>query len=236
MTSFPFRGFTLKWFSVLANDDTMLRALKNSIIVALCATVLSAVIGTATAYTLVHYRFPGRILCMVLIFVPIVIPKTVLGLAILTLTSDLEIARSIVTVVFGHVLFCFPFVTIIVASVFIRLDPALLESAADLGAGEWRTFRKVVLPLIANGIIAGVFVAFILSMSEFNLSFFLAGREHTLPLVVFSEFRFEITPKINALSALLVAFTVGATVLAEAFRTRGFAKSASTIGKRRTVK
>jgi len=232
MTSFPFRGFTLKWFSVLFSDETMLRGLKNSVIVAVCATALSAAIGTATAYALVHYRFPGRILCMVLIFVPIVIPKTVLGLAILTLTSDLDVARSLVTVVFGHVLFCFPFVTIIVASVFIRLDPALLDSAADLGAGEWRTFRKVVLPLIANGIIAGVFVSFILSFSEFNLSFFLAGREHTLPLVVFSEFRFEITPKINALSALLVAFNVGATVVAEAFRTRGFSRPAGGMRRR----
>lgn len=225
MTSFPFRGFTLKWFSILANETQILRGLKNSFIVAIYATAISAIIGTVTAYTLVHYRFRGRLLFIALIFVPIVIPKTVLGLSILTLTSDLEISRSLVTVIFGHILFCFPFVTIIVASVFIRLDPALIEAAVDLGANEWRTFRKVVLPLIANGIVAGVFVAFILSFSEFNLSFFLSGREQTLPLVIFSEFRFKITPKINALSTLMVVFSVAVTVLAETFRTRGFAGS-----------
>ena len=231
MTSFPFRGFTLKWFSVLANDTQILRGLKNSFIVAIYATAISALIGTATAYTLVHYRFRGRFFFIVLIFVPIVIPKTVLGLSILTLTTDLEISRSLVTVIFGHILFCFPFVTIIVASVFIRLDPALIEAAVDLGANEWRTFCKVVLPLIANGIVAGAFVAFILSFSEFNLSFFLSGRDQTLPLVIFSEFRFKITPKINALSTLMVVLTVGVTVLAETIRTRGFARS--TREKRR---
>lgn len=227
MTSFPFRGFTLKWFSVLANDPQILRGLKNSFLAAICTTILSVVIGTATAYALVQYRFRGRLLFIVLIFVPIVIPKTVLGLSILTLTADLGIPRSLATLVFGHLLFCFPFVTIIVASVFMRLDLRLIEAAVDLGANEWVTFRRVVLPLIKNGIIAGAFVAFILSFSEFNLSFFLSGRQQTLPLVVFSEFRFEITPKINALSALMVVLSVGLTVLAEAFRTRGFSKSAA---------
>jgi spermidine/putrescine transport system permease protein len=224
MTSFPFRGFTLEWFSVLAHDTKILIGLKYSFLAAISSTALSVIVGTATAYALIQYRFPGRLLCIVLIFVPIVIPKTVLGLSLVVLTTYFDIPRSLATLVFGHVLFCFPFVTIIVASVFLRLDKRLIEAAGDLGASEWRTFRKVVLPLISNGIIAGAFVAFILSFSEFNLSFFLSGREQTLPLVVFSEFRFEITPKINALSALMVVLSVALTVLAEMYRTGGFGR------------
>ncbi len=231
MTSFPFRGYTLRWFSVLANDPQILLGLKFSFLAAVYSTIISVGIGVATAYALVQYRSRGRYLFVVLIFVPIVIPKTVLGLSILTMTTNLGIPRSLVTLVFGHVIFCFPFVTIIVASVLMRLNPALVEAATDLGASEWRTFRKVVLPLIQNGIIAGAFVAFVLSFSEFNLSFFLSGRDQTLPMVIFSEFRFKITPKINALSTMMVLVSVILTVLAEAMRVRH-----SSLSAQRTFK
>ena len=189
------------------------------------------VIGTLTAYTLVRYSFPGRILFVALIFVPIIVPKTVLGLALLVFTTYLDIPRSLLTVIFGHVLLCFPYVTIVVASVFMRLDQGLIDAAMDLGAGEFHTFRKVVLPLVKNGVIAGTFVAFVLSFSEFNLSSFLTGRDQTLPLVIFSEFRFKITPKINALSTLIVAGTILLTVLAELLRTSRPGKS-GTRGRR----
>jgi ABC-type spermidine/putrescine transport system permease subunit II len=182
-----------------------------------------AVIGTLTAYTLVRYRFPGRLLVGALVFVPIVVPKTVLGISLVVLTTYLDIPRSLYTVIFGHVLFCFPYVTIVVASVFLRLDQSLIDAAADLGAREWRTARKVILPLIRNGVVAGVFVCFVLSFGEFSLSAFLAGREQTLPLVIYSEFRFKVTPKINALSSLVVAGNILLVILAEYYRSRGAA-------------
>ena len=93
--------------------------------------------------------------------------------------------------------------------------------------GEWRTFRKVVLPLVKNGVIAGAFVAFVLSFSEFNLSSFLAGRDETLPLIIFSEFRLKVTPKINALSTIVVLGNVLLVVLAEYVRSR---RTAGAIG------
>ncbi len=221
MTSFPFRGFTLNWFSVLANDPPILRGLKNSFVVAAASTLISLLIGVATAYSLTQYKFGGRIFFAAVMFLPVVVPKTVLGLSVLAFTTFLGIPRTLLTVVFGQVLFCVPFVTIIVGSVLIKLDHRLLEAARDLGASEWRTFVKIVLPLILNGIVAGAFIAFILSFSEFNLSFFLSGREQTLPLVIFSEFRFEITPKINALSTAMVVVSIAVTILAEHLRTRG---------------
>jgi len=220
MTSFPFRGFTLKWFSVLTEDQEVLRGLKYSFIAAFFTVLFSVTIGTMTAYALVMRKFKGRALAILCVFLPIVVPKTVLGLAILTITTQLDVPRSLYTVVFGHILYCTPFVIVIVGSVMMRLDKRLLEAASDLGASELRTLRCIVLPLISNGIIAGAFVAMILSFSEFNLSFFLTGREQTLPLVIFSEFRFEITPKINSLSSLMVLFSVAITVLTEFLRSR----------------
>ncbi len=220
ITSFPFKSFTLKWFPILFEQRSIMKGLTNSFIVSLSVIAIVVVMGTLTAYTLVRYRFPGRLFFGALIFVPIIIPKTVLGLALLSLTSYLDIPRSLYTIILAHVLFCFPYVTIVVASVFLRLDQSLMDAAADLGAGEWRTFRKVVLPLVKNGIIAGAFVAFVLSFSEFNLSSFLAGRDETLPLIVFSEFRIKVTPKINALSTIVVLANVLLVILAEYQRTR----------------
>jgi len=220
MTSFPFRGFTLEWFRTLVGDDKIIDGLYNSFIVAIWATLASVVVGTLAAYALLQHRFRGRLVIAAAALLPVVVPKTVLGLAILTLTSHLNVPRTLITVIFGHVLFCLPFVIIIVGSVIVRVERDLVEAARDLGASEFSTFFKVLLPLILNGIVAGAFVAFILSFAEFNLSFFLSGREQTLPLVIFSEFRFEITPKINALAVAMVSASIAMTVAAEYFRTR----------------
>lgn len=223
VTSFPFQSFTWKWFGVLASDEAIGRGIVNSFIVVAATMAVVAVIGTLTAYTLVRYQFPGRLAVAALVFVPIVVPKSVLGISLVALTTALDIPRSIYTVIFGHVLFCFPYVTIVVASVFLRLDQSLIDASADLGAREWRTARKVVLPLIRNGVTAGLFVCFVLSFGEFSLSAFLAGREQTLPLVIYSEFRFKVTPKINALSTLVVAGNILLVILAEFYRSRGAA-------------
>lgn len=218
--SFPFRGFTLAWFSELVGDQAIVRGLYNSFIVAIWTTVLSVLIGTMAAYALIRYQFKGRILFGILVVLPVVIPKTVLGIAMLTFVNYLELSRTLATVVIGHTLFCVPFVVIIVGSVIIRVEKEIVEASHDLGAGELRTFFTVILPLILNGIVAGCFVAFILSFAEFNLSFFLSGRDQTVPLVVFSQARFEITPKINALAVIMVGASVALTFAAEYFRTR----------------
>lgn len=223
--SFPFRGLTLSWFSELVGDQAIVRGLYNSFIVAIWTTVLAVLVGTMAAYALVRYSFKGRVLFAVLVILPVVIPKTVLGIAMLAFINYLELSRTLATVVIGHTLFCLPFVVIIVGSVIIRVEKEIVEASHDLGAGELRTFFTVVLPLILNGIVAGCFVAFILSFSEFNLSFFLSGRDQTVPLVVFSQARFEITPKINALAVIMVGASVALTFAAEYFRTRRAGKS-----------
>jgi spermidine/putrescine transport system permease protein len=217
---FPIQALTLDWYTVLFSEPKIYNALFNSLIVALITAVIVVGIATLTAYALTQYNLPGRWLLAGLVLLPIVVPKSVLGIALMAAASRLGVPTSLATVTLGHVLFCFPFVTIVIGSVMLRVDPRTLRAAMDLGATEWTTFRRVVLPLTAPGLVAGALVSIVLSLSEFNLSFFLSGREQTLPLVILSEFHFEVSPKINALSTLIVLGNVLLIVAAEALRSR----------------
>lgn len=224
--AYSWTGFTFKWFEALA-EDRILLTWQNSLLVSLCVVAVAAVIGTMAAYGLVRYRFRAKPLVVALIFVPIIVPRMLLGLAVLITLNHLGIPRSLATVALGQVFYVLPFVVIVVASVIFTFDRRLEEAALDLGARPFFVFRKVTLPLIRNGIFAGMLVAFILSFSEFTISYFLSGTSQTLPTLIFSEFRFLITPKINALSTSIVVVTIVFTIAAELMRRR---RAAGTAG------
>jgi spermidine/putrescine transport system permease protein len=217
--SYTWSGFTLRWFDELA-QDRILVTWSHSFIVSLAVTVVSTIVGTMAAYGVVRYSFRAKPLVVALIFVPILIPRMIIGLAVLLTLNYLGLSRSLVTVALGQTFYVLPFVVIVIASVILTFDRRLEEAALDLGARPLVAFRKVTLPLIKNGIYAGALVAFILSFSEFTISYFLAGTQQTLPTLIYSEFRFLITPKINALSTSIVIITVLVTIAAELLRQR----------------
>lgn len=217
--SYSWAGFTLKWFQELG-DDRILVTWGHSFLVSVCVVVVTTIIGTMAAYGLVRYSFRAKPLVLALIFVPIIIPRTIVGLAVLLTLNYIGVRRSLFTVGLGQAFYVLPFVTIVVTSVIMTFDRRLEEAALDLGARPWTVFRKVTFPLIKNGIFAGTLVAFILSFSEFTISYFLSGTKQTLPTLVYSEFRFLITPKINALSTSIVIITVIFTIGAELLRQR----------------
>ncbi len=217
--AYTWTGFTLEWFGALA-EDRILLTWQNSLLVSLGVVAVTAVIGTMAAYGLVSYRFRAKPLVVVLLFIPIIIPRTIVGLAVLITLNHLGVPRSLATVALGQIFYVLPFVVIVVASVIFTFDRRLEEAALDLGARPFHVFRKVTLPLISNGIFAGMLVAFILSFSEFTISYFLSGTSQTLPTLIFSEFRFLITPKVNALSTSIVIITVVFTIAAELTRRR----------------
>lgn len=217
--SYKWSRFTLKWFEVLAADRILL-TWRNTLVVSIGVVVAATVIGTLAAYALVKYPFRGKLIVIALMFVPIIIPRSITGIALLVTLSYLGIPRSLLTVGLGQVFYVLPFVVIAVVSVIIVFDKRLEEAAMDLGASAWVTFRKVTLPLIFNGIATGAAVAFILSFSEFTLSYYLAGERQTLPIYIFSEFKFLITPKINALSTAIVTIVIVVTLLADYLRRR----------------
>jgi spermidine/putrescine transport system permease protein len=201
----PFTGFTLKWYADLFRDYLVIDAFKNSLMVAAFTSLLAMAIGTAAAFALVraHLRFTE--LLRVFFLLPMMIPGLLIGIALLVFFSSmLSLPLSLGTVIIGHVVMTTPFVVLVVASRLVDFDRRLEWAAADLGANPLVTFRYVTFPLILPGVLAGALFAFTLSLDEFVITLFTIGPQTTLPLYVFSQVKFGVTPKINALATLLL--------------------------------
>ena len=201
--------FTWDWYVKLIEDPLILDALKNSIIVAIAATILSTIIGTLTAYGLYRYRFRGKSLFDGVLFLPIVTPEIVVGISLVIFFVLIHVNLGLNTIIIAHVAFDIPFVMLIVRARLQGIDRSLEEAAMDLGADELTTFFKVTIPQLLPGIIAAALLAFTLSFDDFVITFFVAGvGSTTLPLKIYSMVRLGVSPKINALSALIVLFSI----------------------------
>ena len=208
------QGFTLEWYVSLFHNETVLRALGNSLKVGLCATFFATLIGSLAALGLARYQFKGRNLLGSLVFVPLVVPEIVMGISILTLFLSLGIRLSLVTVIMAHIAFCISYVTITVRTRLAGLDPALEEAADDLGATRWEAFIYVTLPQILPGIISGALLCFTISFDDFVITFFNAGvGSGTLPMAIHSMLKFGITPEINAISTIMLVCTIGSMII-----------------------
>lgn len=207
-------GFSLKWYSSLFNNYGIMEAVKNSLVIAFISTALSVALGTITAVGMYKYKFKGKSLVDSMLFVPLVIPEVVMGIAMLSFFSQIKISLGIITLIIAHVTFSVSYVVIVVKTRLEGFDKSLEEAAMDLGADPWETFRRVTLPLIMPGIISGGLLAFTLSLDDVIISFFVAGPgSNTLPLKVFSMVKFGVTPEINALSTILMVFTISIVIL-----------------------
>ena len=173
-----------------------------------------------------RFRFPGKTGIMGLIMLPLVLPEIIVAVSLLVVLLGIGINLSIWTVVLGHVLISVPFAIAILSSAFQSLDQSLEEAAYDLGESPASTFRLIILPLVMPGIISSLLISFTISLDEFIIAFFLAGTEPTLPVYIFSQFRFpQAVPVIMALGTVLVSLSIILLTIAEYFRRRGIAKS-----------
>ncbi|HBM80428.1 MAG TPA: spermidine/putrescine ABC transporter permease [Clostridiaceae bacterium] len=208
-------GFSLKWYYSLFSNYSIMEAVKNSLIIAFSSTILSIIIGTAAAVGMYKYKFRGKSLIDGMLFIPLVIPEVVMGIAMLAFFSMIKlIPLGLITLIIAHVTFSVSYVIIVVRSRLDGFDKSLEEAAMDLGATPMQTFTKVTLPVIMPGIMAGGLLAFTLSIDDVIISFFVAGPgSNTLPLKVFSMVKFGVTPEINALSAILLVLTVSLVVI-----------------------
>jgi spermidine/putrescine transport system permease protein len=201
--------FTWEWYGKLIQDPLILEALKNSVIVAIVAMILSTMIGTLTAYGLYRYRFRGKLAFDGILFLPIVTPEIVVGISLLIFFVMIRFNLGLTSIIIAHVAFDIPFVMLIVRARLQGMDRSLEEAAMDLGADELTTFFKVTIPQLIPGIIAASLLAFTLSFDDFVITFFVAGvGATTLPLKIYSMVRLGVSPKINALSALIVLFSI----------------------------
>jgi spermidine/putrescine transport system permease protein len=204
------KGFTSAWYSKLAQDTTMRDAMLNSLIVAGVTTLITTVIGTAAALGL-HRLRSGRTSGATrgLLYLPIVIPEIVLGVAMVSFYGLLGIKLSLGTVILAHVVFSVSYVAIVVRARLAGIDPSLEEAATDLGAGPLATFMRVTLPLIAPGVAAAALLVFTVSLDDYVVTSLVAGPGGTtLPLKIYSMLKVEVTPEVNAACTVLLAFTV----------------------------
>jgi spermidine/putrescine transport system permease protein len=206
-------GFTLQWYRVLAGDEVMLLAARNSLIVAASASLIATVLGTLAG--LARRRHPQRRLLPVLVLTPIAIPEVLQGVSLLLFFVLLNATLGLVSIVLSHVAFCVGFVAVVVRARLQGLDESLIEAARDLGASPWQAFVRVTLPLFAPGVGAGALLAFTLSIDDFVITFFTAGAgTSTLPLQIYSMIRIAVTPEVNAVSTLLMLLTLALAALA----------------------
>jgi spermidine/putrescine transport system permease protein len=224
--AFPLRGFTTQWFVNVWNDAELRGALGNSLIVASATSVLATAFGIFAARASTRYTFPGKGALMGLIMLPMVLPEMIMAMALLVVLLSLGVKLSLFTVILGHVLVCTPFAVAILTSAFQSLDKSLEEAAYDLGEGPISTFRLVILPLVAPGIISAMLISFTISLDEFIVSNFLKSGEELLSTYIYSKLRFpKYVPNIMALGTILVCISIALLTLAEYFRRRGVAKA-----------
>jgi len=213
---FPPDGLSLRWYAALLDADQMQAAAWNSLVVAFWTTVLSVVLGTAAALGIARSRSPLARACDVLFMSPLLLPALAFGFAALIFIHKLGFAPSIPFLVLGHTVVCVPFVLRTTIAALSQLDPALLDASQSLGAGGWRTFRRVTLPLIAPGLGAGAFLAFMASFDNVPVSLFLADeRSEMLPIHLWQQIETNLDVRTAAVSGLIVMFTLILMLLAE---------------------
>lgn len=203
------KGFSLQWYGdVLGNDDIQ-RALMNSLRVAVIATLVSVVIAVSLAIGLLRLARAGKAFAWALIGAPLIIPEIVFAIGTLALFVQLRVPLGVNAITLAHIAFCIPFALLPIRARLRGIDPSVYEAAADLGAHEWTIFRRITLPLLLPGIISGALLAFIISLDDFIVSYFLAGPGGTtLPVYIFGMIRNAITPGVNALSTLLLLVSI----------------------------
>ncbi|MDN5752982.1 MAG: ABC transporter permease subunit [Nitrosospira sp.] len=212
-------GFTLHWYKVLLNDEEMLTAARNSLIIAVSASVGATMLGTMAGLAIHRYKLK---VLPVLVFTPVAMPEILLGVSLLLFFLQvLNLTLGMVSIIIAHTTFCIGFVAIIVRARLQGMDESIFEAARDLGASPWQTFRLVTLPLIMPAVIAGALMSFTLSIDDFVITFFTKGvGEPILPLQIYTMIKVAVTPEVNAISTLLMLLTLIMIIIAARLEAR----------------
>ena len=198
-------SLSIKWYLAVLDNGDILRAAKNSLIAASVATALATAAATAAALGVVRTSSTHQGAVEGLLSLPLLVPEIVTAVALLMLFVLAGLPLGLLSVILAHTVFCIPFAYYPIHSRLAGLDPGLIEAAADLYAPPWKRFTRIELPLLAPGIFAGALLAFISSLGDFVITYFVAGPgSTTLPVYIFGMIRTGITPEVNALSAIFL--------------------------------
>ncbi len=227
--SFPFVGFSLRWYEEIVANPQLSGAIVKSLVIASVTALVTLALGTAFSLAWLRLERRGRTLLELLCVLPIAFPGLFIGVSLLLLFAQLKLPLSAVTIVVAHVVIALPMMVIAMRARLALFDPSLEEASRDLGASVTTTFARVTLPLIAPTLIASALLAFAVSFDEFVVTAFVAGTETTLPMFVWSMMRRTVTPMINAVSTLALAFTAILFVCAWLI---GWARRRTALGAR----
>jgi spermidine/putrescine transport system permease protein len=217
---FPPRNLTLAWYRTLFADSAIWESVANSLVVAAAAVIIALGLGIPAALALDRAQFPGKAVFRRLVLLPLILPGIITGLSLLMMFARARINLSLLTIVLGHGTALISVASTEVFAGLQKLDRAQEEASLDLGANYWQTFWRVTLPNLTLPIIGAALLIFTLSMDEIAVSFFLIGRDNTLPLEIWGRLRRGITPEINAISTIIFGFSLVAIVLWYRLRVR----------------
>jgi len=217
---FPPRDLTLNWYRILFKDGAIWDSVINSLLVAGAAMLIALVFGVPAALALDRVNFPGKTLFRRLVLLPLILPGIITGLSLLMLFRVSGVKLSLVTIILGHGTALISVATTEVFAGLQKLNRAQEEASLDLGATYWQTFWRITVPNLKLSIIGAALLIFTLSMDEIAVSFFLIGRDNTLPLEIWGRLRRGITPEINAISTIIFLFSLLAIVVWYRLRTR----------------
>ena len=217
----PF-DFSLKWYEKLAANQEIIDAATRSILIAMITTVIATILGTAASVALFRFDFRGKRILQVLLFPPIAIPWLITGTAMLIFFYGVGLGRGTPSVIIGHVALALPYVIVVVSARLATFDATLEEAARSLGADGWTVTRRVTLPWISPGIIAGALFAFAVSFDQFVVSYFLSEPgDSTLPVLIYTSIRKGFTPEINAISTIIIVISMAVMLFAARFSNFG---------------
>ena len=229
------KDFTFDWYlSIFGNPtklteqtlyvestDQLLSAVKNSLTVAVTTTTFATIVGTATALAIYRYHFKLKPFYQGLLYMPMVMPDIVLGIALLVFFINFGVKLGLMSIIIGHCTFLISYVFVVVSARLAGMDRTLEEASADLGANPWATFRRVTFPQILPGIVGGALLAFIISMDDLVITYFIAGVDSTtLPVFIYGMLRRGVKPEINAIATLMLLFSFAIAALGLYFRRR----------------
>lgn len=203
-----FTGFSFRWYLEIFRDSALLEAFGNTMIIALISTILATMIGTIAAVGMYKYKFKGKSAIDGLLYIPVVIPEIVLGIALLSMFARINIPRGMISLIISHITFCIPFVVFNVRARLSGYDKSIEEASMDLGANQVKTFFFVTLPVLLPGIASGSLLAFTLSIDDVIISYFTNGQTKTFPLKVMESIKSGVAPDVNALSTIILLGTI----------------------------
>jgi len=225
---FPPRDLTLDWYRSLFGDGAIWDSVLNSLQVAFAAVMISLALGIPAALALDRAHFPGKALFRRLVLLPLILPGIITGLSLAMFFQFANVRTSLLTIILGHGTALISVATTEVFAGLQKLDRSQEEASLDLGANYWQTFWRITVPNLKLPIVGAALLIFTLSMDEIAVSFFLIGRDNTLPLEIWGRLRRGITPEINAISTIIFAFSLITIVVWYRLRVRS--EGAADVG------